>query len=140
MSTIKTLNKWANKNLKFSMHSLRLILGVFLFVKGIQFESQSGLLLELINTNNPALGTMGVIHYVAMSHFVGGVMVFFGLYTRLALLFQLPIFIGAVIINAMSGAEAFVMLQAIFGLLATIAFIFYGSGRYSVDYRLKMEA
>jgi uncharacterized membrane protein YphA (DoxX/SURF4 family) len=122
------------------MHTLRMILGAFIFVKGIQFESQSALLLDLINSFTPALGSMVMVHYVAMAHFAGGLLVFFGLFTRGALLFQLPIFIGAVAINIMNGSTSFELAQAIFGLVGCIAFIIYGSGRKSVDYDWKMEA
>jgi uncharacterized membrane protein YphA (DoxX/SURF4 family) len=37
-----------------------------------------------------------IAHYVAVAHLVGGLMLLFGLYTRLATLVQLPVLIDAV--------------------------------------------
>lgn len=140
MDTIRTLNKWANSHFSLSMDALRMIVGVFLFVKGIQFQSQTDLLMELIlPASNSEMSAMFIAHYVTLAHFAGGILVFFGLLTRIAMLFQLPIFIGAVIINTLNGVDSFILAQAIFGLAACIVFIAYGSGRYSIDYKWKME-
>ncbi|MCJ8292414.1 MAG: DoxX family protein [Crocinitomicaceae bacterium] len=136
---IRVLNKWANSHMSLTMDSIRMILGIFLFIKGIQFASQTELLVDLIQPNDVSSSTLLVAHYVTLVHFAGGILVLFGLLTRLALLFQLPIFIGAVIINVMNGAESVVMAQALFGLIGSIVFILYGSGRYSVDYKMQME-
>lgn len=136
---IRVLNKWANSHMSLTMDSIRMILGIFLFIKGIQFASQTELLVDLIQPNDVSNSTLLVAHYVTLVHFAGGILVLFGLITRLALLFQLPIFIGAVIINTMNGAESVVMAQALFGLIGSIVFILYGSGRYSVDYKMQME-
>ncbi len=139
METVRTLNKWANHHLVVPMFVLRLLLGGFLFVKGIQFESQTELLLDLIRPLGIKDWGLVIVHYVAMVHFAGGLMVIFGLVTRLALFFQLPIFIGAVVVNLMNNVDGWLMAQAVFGLVATIAFIFYGSGRVSMDHNLKMH-
>ncbi|MCH2223657.1 MAG: DoxX family protein [Crocinitomicaceae bacterium] len=136
---IRTLNKWANSHMSLTMDSIRMILGIFIFIKGLQFASQTDLLVDLIQPNDPSASTLFIAHYVAMAHFAGGILVFFGLITRLVLLIQLPIFIGAVIMNTINGAESVIMAQAIFGLIGSIVFILYGSGRYSVDHKLQME-
>jgi putative oxidoreductase len=39
------------------------------------------------------------VHYIASAHFLGGILIVFGLLTRWAILAQLPILIGAVLIN-----------------------------------------
>lgn len=139
MKGVRKLNKWANANLNLSMHSLRMILGIFLFVKGIQFSTSVDALVELIQPSNPTFPSLILAHYVIMAHIAGGILVFFGLITRLALLVQLPLFIGAVTINVISGAESFILAQSIFGLACSLAFIAYGSGRYSADYRMKLD-
>jgi len=139
METIRTLNKWANSHMSLFMDAIRMLLGIFLFVKGIQFQGQTELLVGLIQPQDPSMAVMGLAHYVAMAHLAGGVLIFFGLITRLALLIQLPIFIGAVFINVINDAESFIMAQALFGLIASVIFIIYGSGRFSADYRLKMK-
>lgn len=139
MSTIRTLNKWANHHFVVPMTIFRIIFGAFLFYKGIQFESQTQIIIDLVNPLGIESGEMLVVHYVSMVHLAGGILVMFGLITRLALFFQLPIFLGAVVINAINHVEPFIMTQAIFGLIATLLFLAYGSGRVSVDYKLQME-
>ncbi len=139
MKVIRKLNKWANANLNLSMHSLRMILGIFLFVKGIQFSTSVDALIKLIQPENTTFPALILAHYVIMAHLAGGILVFFGLITRLALLIQLPLFLGAVTINVISGAESFILAQSIFGLACSSIFIIYGSGRYSADYRMQLE-
>jgi len=139
MKGVRNLNKWANSNLNLSMHALRMILGVFLFIKGVQFSTSVDSLIELIQPKNTTFPALILAHYVIMAHIAGGILVFFGLITRLALLIQLPLFIGAVTINIISGAESFILAQSIFGLVCSTIFIIYGSGRYSADYRMQLE-
>lgn len=139
MLVVKKLNKWANTHYSFPMNALRMFLGIFLFVKGLEFATGTEELVQLIRPDNPDTATLFLAHYVAMAHLAGGILVFFGLITRLALLIQLPIFFGAVIIHLIQGAEAFVLGQALVALVGSLAFVVYGSGRYSVDYRMKLE-
>lgn len=139
MKLVKPLNKWANSHLSLTMDAIRMLLGIFLFYKGIEFASGTQALVDLIQPKDPTSATLFVAHYVIMAHLAGGILVFFGLLTRLSLLVQLPIFIGAVIINVQSGVESVILAQSIFGLVASAVFVLYGSGRYSVDYRLKMQ-
>jgi uncharacterized membrane protein YphA (DoxX/SURF4 family) len=47
-----------------------------------------------------------IAHYVAVAHLVGGLMLLFGLYTRLATLVQLPVLIDAVFFYRHSGYNA----------------------------------
>ena len=139
MKLVKPLNKWANSHFSLTMDSIRMLLGIFLFYKGIEFASGTEALVELIQLKNPTSAKLFVVHYVIMAHLAGGVLVFFGLLTRLSLLVQLPIFIGAVIINVENDVESVILAQSIFGLVASAVFVLYRSGRYSVDYRLKMQ-
>ena len=139
MKSVRKLNKWANSNLNLSMHALRMVLGVFLFIKGLQFAASTETLVELIQPDKPTYVALLIAHYVAIAHLARGILVFFGLLTRVVMVFQLPIFIGAVFINIINGVDSFILAQSIFGLACSVAFIFYGSGRYSADYQLKME-
>lgn len=139
MLVVKRLNKWANKHYSVPMNIFRIFLGIFLFIKGLEFATGTQELVDLIRPNNPDTATLFLAHYVAMAHLAGGVLVFFGLITRIALMVQLPIIIGAVILHIAQGSDAFLLGQAVVGLVGTLAFIVYGSGRYSVDYQLKLE-
>ncbi len=93
MKLIKKLNKWANSHAYYPIDILRIVLGAFLVFKGIYFFKNSSylesLLMELKFDGLTSL--MWSIHIIGLLHFVGGIMVIFGLLTRLTLIVQFPI-------------------------------------------------
>lgn len=137
--TIKSLNKWANAHTYYPLDLLRVALGIFFFLKGVQFISQTHMLTELIGPLRGYGGVMLAIHYVAPVHLVGGFLIAFGLLTRWALVVQLPILLGAIIINFVGVMDWSNLILAVVVLAVTVFFIFYGSGKHSVDYYLKMK-
>ncbi|WP_114491542.1 DoxX family protein [Candidatus Ulvibacter alkanivorans] len=139
MGTIKSLNKWANAHTYYPLDLLRVALGVFLFIKGIDFMSNMDVLMELIKPLESYTGDMLFVHYVAPAHFVGGLLIVFGLLTRWAIIAQLPILIGAVLLNFIGDMNVTNLILSIVVLLACLFFLFYGSGKHSVDYYLKMQ-
>jgi len=139
MKTIVRMNKWANAHTSVGLDVLRIGLGIFLFWKGIQFAGQTRELTHLIAPDHPDSATLILAHYIAMSHFSGGILVVVGLLTRLSLAFQYPILIGAVIINFTGTMDTSALLQAIAALLVATFFLIIGSGKHSVDYTLKMN-
>ncbi len=138
MATIKSLNKWANAHTYYALDLLRVALGVFLFIKGIQFISQTQTLIELITPLQGYGGVMLTVHYVASAHLVGGILIAFGLLTRWAIAVQLPILIGAILINFVGEMSIGNLILATVVLLISIFFIIYGSGKHSADYIMKM--
>ena len=139
MGVIKSLNKWANAHTYYPIDILRFALGIFLFYKGIDFLSNSEILIELIKPLKNFAGGMLTVHYVASAHLVGGVLIFFGLLTRWAIIVQLPILIGAVLINFIGEMNTTNLLLSSVVLVLCVFFLFYGSGKHSVDYNMKME-
>ncbi len=139
MPTIKSLNKWANAHTYYPLDLLRIALGVFLFIKGINFISNSQILVDLIKPVQNLAGSMIIMHYVAPAHLIGGVLIAFGLLTRWSVAAQLPLLLGAVIINFIGEMNVANLVIASAILLLCVFFLFYGSGKHSVDYYLKME-
>jgi len=139
MGTIKSLNKWANKNNYWLIDLLRVALGVFLFIKGIQFMNDNEVLVKLFKPIENMLGGMLTIHYVVPAHIVGGILIVFGLLTRWAVLAVLPIIIGAVLINFLGEMNAANLTQASITLAVCLFFLVYGSGKRSADYFFKMQ-
>ncbi len=140
MKTVVRLNKWANARTSLLIDFLRIATGLFLVFKGIQFSSQTDILTDVLGSAGNSLGASFIlIHYVAMSHLFGGALIVFGLLTRLSLLVQLPILIGAVIINFTGDMIVGNMMQASLVLISAVFFIIYGSGKHSVDYSIKMN-
>jgi putative oxidoreductase len=138
MASIRTLNKWANAHTYYALDVLRVALGVFLFIKGIQFISQTQTLVELITPLQGYAGVMITVHYVASAHLVGGILIAFGLLTRWAIAAQLPILIGAILINFVGEMNVGNLVLATVVLFISLFFIFYGSGKHSADYLMKM--
>ncbi|WP_027136517.1 DoxX family protein [Gaetbulibacter saemankumensis] len=139
MDTIKPLNKWANKHTYLPLDLLRIALGVFLFIKGINFVSDSMMLAELFKPMQNMVGGMFALHYVAPAHFIGGILIACGLLTRWAILAQLPILIGAILINFVGEMHTGNLLIACITLLVCGFFLVYGSGKHSLDYYFKMQ-
>ena len=139
MATIKSLNKWANRHSYYPVDLLRIAFGVFLFIQGINFMGNSSMLLELVKPLQSIVGEMAVIHYVAPAHFVGGLLIAFGLLTRWACIAQLPVLIGAALINIVGEMQTGNFILSTLALVLCVFFIFYGSGKHSMDYKLKMQ-
>ncbi|TJY34005.1 DoxX family protein [Pontimicrobium aquaticum] len=139
MGIVKSLNKWANRHTYLPIDLLRIILGAFLFIKGLYFMGDSQILIDLIKPFQNLAGNVIIIHYVAPAHLVGGLLIIFGLLTRLAIVAQLPILIGAVIINLSAEVNSTDLVLAITVLLLCIFFLLYGSGKRSADYYFKMQ-
>lgn len=139
MGTVKSLNKWANRHTYYPIDLLRIALGVLLFVKGIHFMGNTQILVDLIQPIQNMAGSMIAVHYVAPAHLIGGLMIIFGLLTRWAVIAQLPIIIGAVVINFAGELDMGNLVLSSVTLVVCIFFMFYGSGKRSADYYLKMQ-
>ena len=139
MNNVKTLNKWANAHTYLSIDLVRIALGVFLFMKGVEFITNIQYLVDLISPIDKIGGGMFLIHYIAPAHMIGGIMIVFGLLTRWAIIAQLPILMGAVVVNFMGEMQSQNLILAILTLAVCIFFLFYGSGKNSADYYFKMQ-
>jgi len=139
MGTIKTLNKWANGHSFVPLDLLRIALGVFLFIKGINFMGDSVMLMQLFKPMENLAGGMVIIHYVAPAHFLGGMLIAFGLLTRWAIIAQIPILIGAIAINFVGELHSYNLMLATITFIICLFFLIYGSGKHSLDYYFKMQ-
>ncbi|NEM99075.1 DoxX family protein [Pontibacter burrus] len=123
------------------MDALRILLGLFLFVKGIFFLEHTTDVFYIFGSGQEFISA-GKAHFLTSAvHIVGGLMIAFGMLTRLALLCQIPILLGALLIvnpNRSSGISVdnseLVLSLVITALL--LFFMFVGPGRYSVDNKI----
>jgi uncharacterized membrane protein YphA (DoxX/SURF4 family) len=136
---IVKLNKWANAHTNVFMDVLRVLFGGFMFYKGICFLNDSDYLSQVLTGISPEGTYFILIHYVSLVHFCGGLFIMLGLLTRLCSFLQIPILIGAVLINFVGKMDASNLVQASAGLLLSVFFMFYGSGKHSVDYSLQLN-
>lgn len=116
---------------------LRMFLGVGLLIRGVLFIADANTFMELIG-GEPAgiLRSTVLLHYVALSHFLGGFMLLAGLLSRVGALIQIPVLIGAVFVEEMTGGltqgtEGFEIAALTLFLLVLI--FLYGSGEWSSD-------
>ncbi len=135
---ITKLNKYGNSFKVFEPNIARVLLGAFVLYKGLTFLQHTNILMEVLNPSDAGLTEIFIVHYVQIGHIVGGLFLIFGLLTRLAAITQIPILIGAVIVNAQIGDLNQLVISSIV-LLLLIFFTIIGSGKISMDYNLKME-
>lgn len=120
--------------------AFRVVLGLVLVFKGISFIQNSSGIHSVLAQSLFEFGDIAIAHYIIMIHVAGGLMIAAGFLTRVAVLFQLPILIGAVFfVNASRGMFPIYseFLIALLVLLALVFFLFYGSGIYSLQKMLK---
>ncbi|RZJ30670.1 MAG: DoxX family protein [Flavobacterium sp.] len=139
METVKSLNKWANRHTSYPIDLLRIALGVFLLLKGISFITNNRDVADVFSTLSNFTGGMFIFTYVAAAHIMGGVMIAFGLLTRWAIWAQLPILIGAVVLNFVGEMNVKNLMIAFITLIVCVFFLIYGSGKHSADYYFKMQ-
>jgi putative oxidoreductase len=118
------------------MDGLRIALGLFLFIKGLFFLEHNTEVFQIFGASQDVLSAGKAHMLTSMVHIVGGLMIAFGMLTRLALLCQFPVLIGALlIVNPQRGVNLgnteLVLSLIITGLL--LFFMIKGPGRYSID-------
>ncbi len=142
MNTLTKIEHWADAHHPQWIDFVRIILGLFILYKGILFISDTEALLSIMKSADLQFVNLGLAHYVAFAHLVGGILIAMGLLTRFAILFQIPILLVAVfLVNTQQGFLS-VTNNLEFGislivLILLITFLVYGSGRFSVDSWMK---
>lgn len=139
METVKSLNKWANAHTSYPLDFLRIAVGIFLFWKGISFITNTEYYDQLVEPIKNLGGGMLIVHYVMAAHMVGGVMIIFGLLTRWSIMAQIPILLGAFLVNFIGEMNAGNLVLSFLLLAICVFFLFYGSGKHSADYYFKMQ-
>jgi len=117
---------------------IRMLLGLSLVVKGTVFLNNEGYLRYLIIENKAIKESPEIINtlifYITYTHLVGGTLIFLGLFTRLAALFQLPIVFAAVFfVNILSSFVNTELWLSILVLALLVLFVLIGSGPLSFD-------
>jgi len=106
-------------------------------VRGVLFIKNSELLTRMAyNGQNLDFVGASLIHFIALSHLVGGLMLSLGLLTRLAAIVQIPILCGAVFVvhlheGLLSRGQSLEFSALVLFLLAVFAT--FGAGKYSID-------
>lgn len=137
MTILHQLDKWSITHPRLLL-LLRAALGIALTWKGISFISDMMSLKALLAQSNFSFLPDWVALVITWIHLLCGFMITIGLFTRLTALVQIPILIGAVIINATSGfSPASELIFSLLVLILLILFLFEGGGELSLDQYIK---
>lgn len=140
MATTHRLIEWTDVHRDVALDLIRIYLGIGLFVRGWFFILDSSELVNLIAASGDSTFiSAALVHYVALAHFGGGLLLAVGLLTRVAALVQIPVLIGAVFFihlgeGLLATGQSLEFSALVLFLLVVI--FFHGSGRLSLDYYL----
>jgi len=138
MNVIHKVQFWGDAHHPKILDIIRMLLGLLLIAKGVEFLDNAASLRDLIieneAVNQPQELITAIIYYVTYVHMVGGALIFLGLFTRLASIFQLPIVLGAVFfVNVMHSWVNSELWLSVISLALLVLFIVIGSGPLSLD-------
>ncbi|MBX3254099.1 MAG: DoxX family protein [Chitinophagaceae bacterium] len=144
MNLLQNIERWGDAHHPKWLDFIRMLLGIFLFLKGVEFINNMDKLIVIMERSE-FLGSisLGILaHYIVFAHLVGGILIAVGLLTRLAALVQIPVLLGAILfVNFSQGILAphadLWMSVLVLGLL--IYFLIAGSGPVSVDAAMKKQ-
>ncbi|MFL0682405.1 MAG: DoxX family protein [Algoriphagus aquaeductus] len=142
MNLITKIEHWGDTHHPRWIDILRIALGLVILYKGILFISDTDALLRLMENADLQFVNLGIAHYVAFAHLVGGFLIAIGLVTRFAIIFQLPILLVAVfLVNVQQGflsvANNLEFGLSLLVLILLIVFLVLGSGKWSIDEWMK---
>jgi uncharacterized membrane protein YphA (DoxX/SURF4 family) len=121
---------------------VRIGLGICLFIKGIQFVENNSVIRKVFSESLLLQNYYWLQMFIPWIHLLGGVFIIIGLFTRFAVLIQIPIVICAIIfVNANKGifeGEKNLFLSIVI-LILLIVFLIEGGGHLSWDKYLKND-
>jgi len=116
---------------------LRIYLGIALFIKGYVYLHDVGAVVSLMRASGAPLATPFFAQLAALLHVAGGLMLAFGLFTRIAAAIQIPNLLGAVFfIHLKQGlfTPGQTLELATLVLVILVLLVLGGAGRYSIDW------
>lgn len=119
----------------------RIILGLTLFIKGINFVRNQEFLEGLIS-NAALLENLSFLKIVIpFIHILGGFLIIIGVYSRLMIFIQLPIILAAIVLLLISGGMSYYreIAFALVILILLISYLKFGDGLYSWKNLIKNE-
>ena len=137
MNLLQRIDHWGETHHPKWVDGIRVLLGAFLFWKGVVFIQNIDVLKAVIN-QSPFITVLSfwLAHYIVFAHLLGGVLIMFGLLTRVAVLAQIPILLGALIFvrtpTGLFNVHSETGLSILVLLLLCI-FLIEGSGPISYD-------
>jgi uncharacterized membrane protein YphA (DoxX/SURF4 family) len=128
------------------MDALRIYLGIALIIKGVHFITDMAALESRLG--NLGQGETMIAWSVVFAHVVGGASLALGFVTRVGAAVNALILFGAVVVSLVTASDASGSLLGTnidfqftsFVFFALVLFIWRGSGPFSLDHLLRMDA
>ncbi len=139
METISKIQRWGDTHHPLWIDLFRIMLGIFLCWKGIQFATNLDAFTELMlqTSVGKSLAISLAAHAVILIHIIGGIMITIGTNTRVACLLQVPVLLVAVFYVNLPAKIAGVYSEfwlSVIVLLALLFFMVEGNGPLSVEH------
>jgi len=139
MKFITKILSWGDQHHPKALDYFRIILGLILIWKGIEFATNLQAFSKMMKASNLGFATSIslIAHLIIVFHLIGGLLIALGTYTRTFCLLNLPILIVAVVfINSNQDvlkpySEFWLSLTVLLGLLC---FMIEGNGKLSVEH------
>lgn len=135
MNILQRLEYWGDHHHPKWLDLIRIALGIFLLLKGVEFLNNLGEVMTLLGSNL-SFGSLMVLivgHYIIFAHLLGGFLLILGLLTRFACLVQIPILIGALVYSGKLLSPFSEIAIAVLILLLLIYFMVVGNGPWSFE-------
>lgn len=137
MNMLQRIEIWGDRHHPKWLDFVRILLGIFLFYMGVLFIQNRDALTALI-TESPLLTAVAfwIGHYIVFAHLAGGLLIALGLLTRVAVIANIPVLLGAVFFvhSPMGLFEIYTQIGlSILVLFLLIFFLVEGSGPLSID-------
>ncbi|HYG02390.1 MAG TPA: DoxX family protein [Chryseosolibacter sp.] len=138
MSVATDVERWGDSHRPGFLDIFRIALGLYITYKGFHFITNMDEIEMTASGVNLWFAGAALAHYVIFAHILGGPLIAFGLFTRIACWLQLPVLIGAVILvnypkGFLSVGNHMELELSIIVLVGLVVFIIFGAGRYSID-------
>lgn len=137
MDILHRFEHWGDAHHPKWLDIIRIVLGIFLCYKGIDFLRNMSTITGPLSTKT-SFGSFSIIllsHYVVFAHILGGLLMVVGVLTRFACLIQIPIMLGAIIFINTAGdvfkpySELFLSILI---LLILCYFLIVGNGPWAL--------
>lgn len=144
MNVITNVEVWGNSHRPGFLDILRVALGIFITYKGVFFITHMNELEMTTSGVNLWFAGAAISHYVIFAHILGGPMIVFGVFTRIAALIQIPVLLGAAFMvnypkGFLSVGNHMELEISLIVLVSLITIMVFGAGRYSIDAKRRKE-